>query len=65
MQIAAWHVGGLHRKMTEESRAAYYREQGRQIRALVSLVIHPEVKAELELAEQFERLAEMADHRME
>jgi hypothetical protein len=50
--------------MAEESRAAYYREQGRQIRALVSLVIHPEVKAELlELAEQFERLAELADHK--
>jgi len=46
-----------------ESRADYYREQGRQIRALVSLVISPEVKAELlELAEQFERLATQADH---
>lgn len=45
-----------------DSRAAYYREQGRQIRALVNLMIHPEVKAELlELAEQFERLAEQAD----
>lgn len=45
-----------------DSRADYYREQGRQIRALVNLVIHPEVKAELlELAEQFERLAEQAD----
>jgi hypothetical protein len=45
-----------------DSRAGYYREQGRQIRALVNLVIHPEVKAELlELAEQFERLAEQAD----
>lgn len=48
-----------------ESRAAYYREQGRQIRALINLVIHPEVKAELhELAEQFERLAEQADQRV-
>jgi uncharacterized protein Yka (UPF0111/DUF47 family) len=46
-----------------ESRADYYREQGRQIRALVSLVISPDVKAELlELAEQFERLATQADH---
>ena len=46
-----------------ESRAAYYREQGRQIRALISLVISPDVKVELlELAEQFERLAEQADH---
>ena len=46
-----------------ESRAAYYREQGRQIRALISLVISPDVKAELlELADQFERLAEQADH---
>ena len=46
-----------------ESRADYYREQGRQIRALVSLVISAEVKAELlELAEQFERLAAQADH---
>jgi hypothetical protein len=47
-----------------ESRAGYYREQGRQIRALVNFVVNPEVKAELlELAEQFERLAEMADHK--
>lgn len=46
-----------------ESRADYYREQGRQIRALISLVISIEVKAELlELAEQFERLATQADH---
>lgn len=46
-----------------ESRADYYREQGRQIRALVSLVISPDVKQELlELAEQFERLAAQADH---
>lgn len=46
-----------------ESRADYYREQGRQIRALINLVIHPEVKAELlELAEQFERLATQAEH---
>jgi len=46
-----------------ESRADYYREQGRQIRALVSLVISAEVKAELlELAEQFERLAMQAEH---
>jgi len=46
-----------------ESRADYYREQGRQIRALVSLVISAEVKAELlELAEQFERLAAQAEH---
>jgi hypothetical protein len=46
-----------------ESRADYYREQGRQIRALVSLVVSPEVKQELlELAEQFERLATQADH---
>jgi len=46
-----------------ESRANHYREQGRQIRALVSLVISAEVKAELlELAEQFERLATQADH---
>jgi hypothetical protein len=46
-----------------ESRAGYYREQGRQIRALVSLVISPDVKQELlELAEQFERLAAQADH---
>jgi hypothetical protein len=46
-----------------ESRADYYREQGRQIRALVSLVISPEVKKELlELAEQFERLATQEDH---
>jgi hypothetical protein len=46
-----------------ESRAEYYREQGRQIRALVSLVISPDVKQELlELAEQFERLAAQADH---
>jgi hypothetical protein len=44
-------------------RADYYREQGRQIRALISLVISPDVKAELlELAEQFERLATQADH---
>jgi hypothetical protein len=46
-----------------ESRANYYREQGRQIRALVTLVISPDVKQELlELAEQFERLATQADH---
>ena len=46
-----------------ESRADYYREQGRQIRALVSLVVSAEVKAELlELAVQFERLAAQADH---
>ncbi|HWE73974.1 MAG TPA: hypothetical protein VG328_12495 [Stellaceae bacterium] len=46
-----------------ESRADYYREQGRQIRALVNLVISPDVKQELlELAEQFERLAVQADH---
>lgn len=46
-----------------ESRADYYREQGRQIRALISLVISVEVKAELlELAEQFERLAVQAEH---
>ncbi|HEY3918744.1 MAG TPA: hypothetical protein VGL83_13180 [Stellaceae bacterium] len=45
-----------------ESRAIYYREQARQIRALISLVIHSEVKAELaELADQFERLATAAD----
>jgi hypothetical protein len=49
----------------DESRAGYYREQGRQIRALVNLVIHPEVQAELlELAEQFERLAVQADHKV-
>jgi hypothetical protein len=50
--------------MTEaESRADYYREQGRQIRALVSLVISAGAKAELlELAEQFERLAAQAEH---
>jgi hypothetical protein len=48
-----------------ESRAAYYREQGRQIRALINLVLSAEVKAELlELAEQFERLAEQADHKI-
>jgi hypothetical protein len=48
-----------------ESRAAYYREQVRQIRALVNLVIHPETKAELlELAVQFERLAAEADQRV-
>jgi hypothetical protein len=46
-----------------ESRANYYREQGRQIRALVSLVISADVKAELlELADQFERLARQAEH---
>jgi len=46
-----------------ESRADYYREQGRQIRALVNLVVSAEIKAELlELAEQFERLATLADH---
>lgn len=46
-----------------EARADYYREQGRQIRALVNLVISAEVKAELlELAEQFERLAVQAEH---
>jgi hypothetical protein len=46
-----------------EFRAGYYREQGRQIRALISLVISADVKAELlELAEQFERLAAQADH---
>jgi hypothetical protein len=44
-----------------ESRAAYYREQARQIRALISLVVSPEVKVELRaIAEQFERLAETA-----
>ncbi len=49
-----------------ESRAGYYREQARQIRALVNLVIHPEVKAELlGLAEQFERLATQTNHRIE
>lgn len=49
--------------MSEESRADYYREQGRQIRALVSLVISVEAKAELlELAERFERLAAQAEH---
>jgi len=46
-----------------ETRAASYREQARQIRALVNLVVHPEVKSDLlELAEQFERLAERAEH---
>jgi hypothetical protein len=46
-----------------ESRANQYREQGRQIRALVSLVISAQVRAELlELAKQFERLAAQAEH---
>ncbi|HLI22166.1 MAG TPA: hypothetical protein VKV32_13660 [Stellaceae bacterium] len=45
-----------------ESRAASYRDQAKQIRALVNLVIHPEVKTELlELADQFERLADEAE----
>jgi hypothetical protein len=44
-----------------ESRAAYYREQARQIRALIALVVSPDVKKELlTIAEQFERLAETA-----
>jgi hypothetical protein len=48
-----------------ETRAAYYREQGRQLRALVNLVVSNEVKAELlELAEQFERLAARAERRL-
>lgn len=54
-------MGGSDQNATTGSRAAYYREQARQIRALVNLVIHPEVKSELlELADQFERLAESA-----
>ena len=54
-------MGGGDESVKTESRAAYYREQARQIRALVNLVIHPEVKGELlELADQFERLAESA-----
>ena len=44
-----------------ESRANYYREQARQIRALIALVVSPDVKLELHaIAEQFERLAENA-----
>ena len=55
-------MAGGDQNAKTESRAAYYREQARQIRALVNLVIHPEVKGELlELADQFERLAESAD----
>lgn len=55
-------MGGGDDSAKTESRAAYYREQARQIRALVALVIHPEVKQELlELADQFERLAASAD----
>jgi len=45
-----------------ESRAVYYREQALQIRALVPLVVSVDIKAELlELAAQFERLADSAD----
>jgi hypothetical protein len=44
-----------------ESRATYYREQARQIRALIALVVISDVKWELlAIAEQFERLAETA-----
>ena len=51
-----------HEMAEAGTRAASYREQARQIRALVSLVVHREVQTELlELAEQFERLAERAE----
>lgn len=54
----------IHDMAEAGTRAASYREQARQIRALVNLVIHPEVKTELlELAEQFERLADQAEHK--
>lgn len=46
-----------------KSRADYYREQARQLRALVNLMTQPGLRAELlEIAEQFERLAGQAEH---